>query len=97
MWCFGVWGSARGPPSPRLLLQPQQAVGDAFLVARQPHPDALDVPGKRGKGNTGIRAGGAESLEWGWEGLETATETKWGLGRPQEQSPGGGDGGGVGG
>lgn len=46
---LGGLGSAWGPPSSRLLLQPQQAVGNALLVARQAHPDPLDVPGKMGK------------------------------------------------
>lgn len=75
-------GSAWGPSSSCLLLQSQQAVGDALLVAWQPHPDPLDVPGE-----TGVRIG-ATSLEWGWEGLEPVMATPWVWGGPQEQQGG---------
>lgn len=59
-------GSARGPPSSRLLLQPHQAVGDALLVARQPHPDPLDVPGKTRKQESGLEPPAWNGAGRGW-------------------------------
>lgn len=84
---LGGLGSAWGPPSSRLLLQPQQAVGNALLVARQAHPDPLDVPGKMGKEE--------KSQDWWSHEPGMGLSQQWPypkFGGPQKQRLWGGDG-----
>lgn len=80
-------GSDGDPHCVHLVLESQQAVGDAFLVAGQPHPNPLDVT--VGEGERELEAGWGEVREngglWGgWaeaqcqdphpEGLLTSTQ-----------------------
>lgn len=73
-------GSDGDPHCVHLVLESQQAIGDAFLVARQPHPYPLDVAvggretgrvrGWRGRGGQ-LRGGGGEAevgRRENWEG-----------------------------
>lgn len=47
------WGSDGDPHCVHLVLESQQAIGDALLVAGQPHPDPLNVT--VGGRETGVR------------------------------------------
>lgn len=56
-------GSDGDPHRVHLVLESQQAVGDAFLVAGQPHPNPLDVA--VGEGERELGAGWGEVREKG--------------------------------
>lgn len=65
------WGSDGDPHCVHLVLEPQQAVGNAFLVAGQPHANPLDVAvGGRGRGRVRGRLGRGGQLQEGGGGGE---------------------------
>ena len=93
---WGAGGLHGGPPGARLLLQPQQAVGDALLVPWQTHPDFLDVAGNKGgrkekKKNSGYWGGKSPKRVQGGAGvgggdplgMDPARSIPWGWIQPQ--------------
>ena len=75
----GCRGSDGDPHRVHLVLEAQQAVGDALLVAGQPHPNPLDVAVRGEAEGETVRG---YSGEWGqpWEGRGWG-EGAWGRGR----------------
>lgn len=87
--CFFKYSWPRGSARPRgssdgdphcvhLVLESQQAVGNAFLVAGQPHPDLLDVTvvgGREGESEAGVGKVGSCGMGPRWGAEEGALGT----------------------